>query len=150
MLGFSTAAWKLAPRDRFIGWTPEKREKNLPLVVDNPRFLILPWIEIPNLGSHILALVRRRLPEDWTEPHAVGGRPVPEYTPASRCRPVRGGQMGDAARRVVRVPGRDAFSVTWRSRMRRPLAVEDGKADYGLLPSLSRHTRLRHRPRPSA
>ena len=67
MLGFSTAAWKLAPRDSFIGWTPEKREKNLPLVVDNPRFLILPWIEIPNLGSHILAIVRRRLPEDWTE-----------------------------------------------------------------------------------
>ena len=66
MLGFSTAAWKLAPRDRFIGWTPEKREKNLPLVVDNPRFLILPWVRIPNLGSHILAIVRRRLPEDWT------------------------------------------------------------------------------------
>ena len=67
LLGFSTAAWKLAPRDNFIGWTPEKREKNLHLVVDNPRFLILPWIEIPNLGSHILALVRQRLPEDWTE-----------------------------------------------------------------------------------
>ena len=65
MLGFSTAAWKLAPRDSFIGWTPQLREKNLPLVVDNPRFLILPWIEIPNLGSHILAIVRRRLPEDW-------------------------------------------------------------------------------------
>ena len=67
MLGFSTAAWKLAPRDRFIGWTPQLREKNLPLVVDNPRFLILPWINIPNLGSHILAIVRRRLPDDWTE-----------------------------------------------------------------------------------
>ena len=67
MLGFSTAAWKLAPRDKFIGWTPQLREKNLPLVVDNPRFLILPWIEIPNLGSHILAMVRRRLPGDWTE-----------------------------------------------------------------------------------
>ena len=40
--------------------------ENLPLVVDNPRFLILPWVEIPNLGSHILALVRRRLPGDWT------------------------------------------------------------------------------------
>ena len=37
------------------------REKNLPLVIDNPRFLILPWIEIPNLGSHILAIVRWRL-----------------------------------------------------------------------------------------
>ena len=71
MLGFSTAAWKLAPRDNFIGWTPEKREKNLPLVVDNPRFLILPWIEIPNLGSHILAIVRRRLPGDWTERYNV-------------------------------------------------------------------------------
>ena len=67
MLGFSTAAWKLAPRDNFIGWTPQSREKNLPLVVDNPRFLILPWITIPNLGSHILALIRRRLPLDWAE-----------------------------------------------------------------------------------
>ena len=66
MLGFSTAAWALAPRDRFIGWTPELRSRNLPLVIDNPRFLILPWIRIPNLGSHILALVRRRLPADWT------------------------------------------------------------------------------------
>ncbi len=66
MLGFSTAAWRLAPRDRFIGWTPELREKNLPRVVDNPRFLILPWIHIPNLGSHILAIVRRQLPVDWT------------------------------------------------------------------------------------
>ena len=66
MLGFPTAAWKLTPRDSFIGWTPQKR-KSLPLVVDNPRFLILPWIEIPNLSSHILALMRRRLPEDWTE-----------------------------------------------------------------------------------
>ena len=67
MLGFSTAAWKLAPRDKLIGWTPQQREKNLPLVVDNPRSLILPWIKIPNLGSHILAIIRRRLPHDWTE-----------------------------------------------------------------------------------
>ena len=88
MLGFSTAAWKLAPRDRFIGWTPQLREKNLPLVVDNPRFLILPWIDIPNLGSHVLAILRRRLPEDWTERY--GATPVlietfvetPRYTGA--------------------------------------------------------------------
>ena len=71
MLGFSTAAWKLAPRDSFIGWTPQLREKNLPLVVDNPRFLILPWIKIPNLGSHLLAIIRRRLPGDWTERYGV-------------------------------------------------------------------------------
>ena len=67
MLGFSTAVWKLAPRDRFIRWSPPLREKNLPLVVDNPRFLILPWINIPNLGSYLLAIVRRRLPGDWAE-----------------------------------------------------------------------------------
>ena len=66
MLGFSTAAWKLAPRDNFIGWSQQLREKNLPRVVDNPRFLILPWIHIPNLGSHILAIVRRQLPLGWT------------------------------------------------------------------------------------
>ena len=66
LLGFSTAAWTLAPRDRFIGWSRQFHEKNLPLVVDNPRFVILPWIHIPNLGSHLLALVRRRLPADWT------------------------------------------------------------------------------------
>ena len=65
MLGFSTAAWKLAPRDAFIGWTQALRQKNLPLVIDNPRFLILPWATIPNLGSHVLALIRRRLPDDW-------------------------------------------------------------------------------------
>ena len=65
MLGFSTAAWRLAPRDRFIGWTPQLREKNLHLVAGNPRFLILPWITIPNLGSHLLAIFRHQLPVDW-------------------------------------------------------------------------------------
>ena len=77
MLGFSTAAWKLAPRDSFIGWTPEKREKNLPPVVDNLRFLILPWIEIPNLGSHVLAIVRRqglRVPDGFGDTGRPQGR----------------------------------------------------------------------------
>ena len=44
---------------------------DLPLVIDEPRFLILPCIAILNLGSHILSLVRRRLPEDWTERYNV-------------------------------------------------------------------------------
>ena len=89
MLGFSTAAWKLAPRDAFIGWTPQLREKNLPLVVDNPRFLILPWIKIPNLGSHILAIVRRRLPQDWTERYNTtprADRDLHRDTALHRCR----------------------------------------------------------------
>ena len=53
MLGFSTAAWKLAPRDRFIGWTPELREKNLPLVVDNPR-------SSPYIPMHVMQSKRIR------------------------------------------------------------------------------------------
>ena len=67
LLGFSTAARTLAPRDRFIGWTPALRQKNLPLVIDNARFLILPWIRIPNLASHIPSVVCRQLPGAWTE-----------------------------------------------------------------------------------
>ena len=67
MLGFSTAAWRLAPRDNFIGWTPPTaREEPAP----GGRQPALPDIALdrdPNLGSYILALVRRRLPEDWTE-----------------------------------------------------------------------------------
>ena len=71
MIGFSTAAWRLAPRDRHIGWTPAIREKNLHLIVDNPHFLILPWIRIPNLGSHLLSHIRQRLPRDWAERYNV-------------------------------------------------------------------------------
>ncbi len=71
VLGFSTAAWRLASRDTFIGWTPRKRERNLPLVMDNPRFLILPWIQIPDLGSHILSIICRRLPAEWSRRYKV-------------------------------------------------------------------------------
>ena len=55
LLGFSAAAWKTAPRDAFIGWSPQVREKNLQYVIDNSRYLILPWVRIPNLASHILS-----------------------------------------------------------------------------------------------
>ncbi len=71
MLGFSAAAWKVAPRDDFIGWTPETRERNLPLMLDNSRYLIMPWIRIPNLASHILSRVRRQLPLDWYTQYRV-------------------------------------------------------------------------------
>ena len=55
LLGFSAAAWKTAPRDAFIGWSPQVREKNLQYVIDNSRYLILPGVRIPNLASHILS-----------------------------------------------------------------------------------------------
>ena len=64
-LGFGAAAWKVAPRDHFIGWTPEQRIQNLPRVVNNARFLILPWVNSKNLASRILALAAKQLPDDW-------------------------------------------------------------------------------------
>ncbi|MHC4178288.1 MAG: DUF4338 domain-containing protein [Planctomycetota bacterium] len=64
-LGFGASAWKVAPRDRWIGWSAEERRRNLHLVVNNARYLILPWIRSPNLASRILAGVARQLPRDW-------------------------------------------------------------------------------------
>jgi hypothetical protein len=64
-LGFGAAAWKTAPRDNFIGWTAEVRVRNLHLIVNNARFLILPWVTVHNLASKILANIAKRLPDDW-------------------------------------------------------------------------------------
>ncbi len=64
-LGFGASAWKVKPRDQHIGWTAEQRQRNLHLIVNNARFLILPWIRCKNLASRILALISRRLPDDW-------------------------------------------------------------------------------------
>lgn len=66
-LGFGAAAWKAAPRDRFIGWTPEQRINKLHLVVNNARFLILPWITSRNLASRILSGVARCIQKHWEE-----------------------------------------------------------------------------------
>ena len=65
LLGFGAAAWQTAPRDRFIGWSHDQRKKNLHLIVNNARFLILPWIQSKNLASMILSKVAKRLPDDW-------------------------------------------------------------------------------------
>ena len=65
LLGFSAAAWKTKCRDQFIGWDAQQRERNLPFVVDNSRFLILPWVKSKNLASRILSAAAKRLPSDW-------------------------------------------------------------------------------------
>jgi hypothetical protein len=72
--GFGAAAWSLAPRDLHIGWTRAEREVHLPLVADLHRFLVLPWVSVPCLASHLLGRVLRRLPADWARRH--GRRPV--------------------------------------------------------------------------
>mgnify|MGYP001603001869 CR=1 FL=1 len=73
-MGFGAAAWKIAPRDNFIGWSHEERERGLGLIVGQSRFLILPWIRCQNLASKTLSLVSNQLPGDWER--LYGLRPV--------------------------------------------------------------------------
>ena len=68
---FTSAAWRMAPRDQFIGWSDEVRQRNLPLVINHSRFLILPWTRIPHLASHVLAQAARQLPTDWQARYGV-------------------------------------------------------------------------------
>lgn len=67
---FGSAAWKTAPRDNFIGWNAKVRERNINFLTNNSRFLILPWVRIPCLASHILGLITRRIQKDWMERYA--------------------------------------------------------------------------------
>jgi hypothetical protein len=64
-LSFGPAAFKIAARDEFIGWPPSARQERLDWLVNNERFLILPWIEVPHLGSFLLSRCLRRLRHDW-------------------------------------------------------------------------------------
>ena len=64
-LGFASAAWRLSSREAFIGWSEKQREVNLRLVVNNVRFLILPWIKSKYLASRILGGIAKQLPIDW-------------------------------------------------------------------------------------
>jgi len=70
---FGSAAWKCADRDAFIGWERAAREGNLQGLTNNTRFLVLPWVEVPHLASHVLGLITRRIRADW---QAKYGHPV--------------------------------------------------------------------------
>jgi hypothetical protein len=70
---FGSAAWKCQTRDRFIGWEPQQRERNLQLLTNNTRFLILPFVKVPHLASWILGQVLRRLSADWQRKY---GHPI--------------------------------------------------------------------------
>jgi hypothetical protein len=68
---FSSPAWRMAPRDAWIGWDDATRLRQLPHVVNNSRFLIPPWIAVKNLASTVLARVARQLVPDWTATYRV-------------------------------------------------------------------------------
>ena len=68
---FTSAAWKMAPRDAYIGWSAAARQRNLPRLINQSRFLILPWVQVHNLASHLLSRVAQQLPTDWFRAYHV-------------------------------------------------------------------------------
>ena len=62
---FGAAAWQCAPRDRWIGWSSEQRAQGLQFIANNSRFLILPWLRVPHLATHILSQMAQRIEADW-------------------------------------------------------------------------------------
>ena len=72
-LAWSSAPRHLGCRDRFIGWSAEARRRNIRLIAYNLRFLIVPWVKVPHLASHLLGRMTRLLPDDWQQMY---GHPI--------------------------------------------------------------------------
>jgi hypothetical protein len=69
-LAWSSSPRHLGARDRYIGWNKEARQRNLHLIAYNTRFLILPWVKVPHLASHILGRMAARISADWEARYA--------------------------------------------------------------------------------
>ena len=112
-LAWSSAPRHLGCRDRYIGWSAEARRRNIRFLAYNTRYLILPWVEVPHLASHILGQMARRLPRDWER---VYGHPVyfletfvdPQRNRGTCYRAANWGVLG-------RTTGRGKNDQTWRA-----------------------------------
>jgi len=122
-IGFASPAWKTRDRDAWIGWDHETRARNLHYIVNNTRFLILPWIQSKNLASKILGLCAKQLPPDWEERY--GYRPVLLETFVEQER--FSGTCYKAANwiRVGQTTGRGKWEQKGDNKVRAPLAIKD-------------------------
>ena len=105
-LVFGAAAWKCQDWDRFLGWSAQHRPRNLGLVANNSRFLILPWVRVPHLASRILGQIQRRIAADW---------PAFSRHPACSAQSARGLAHSTSWRRAPRPrfahPGAETFPL---------------------------------------
>ena len=85
---FGAAAWAVRSRDEYIGWAQAQRAGRLQWVTNNTRFLVLPWVRVPNLASYVLGLVCRRLRDDWAERYGHPISAVETFVDRSRLRAV--------------------------------------------------------------
>ena len=81
---FGSAAWKCVPRDQFIGWSAPQRERALQQITNNTRLLILPWVQVRYLASHVLSCVVRHLAGDWQRKYSRPLHLVESFVDTSR------------------------------------------------------------------
>ena len=122
-ISFASPAWKTQARDNWIGWDHETRTRNLRYIVNNTRFLILPWVQSKNLASKVLGLCARQLPRDWEARY--GYRPVLFETFVEQQR--FQGTCYKAANwiRVGETTGRGKWEQKGEHRVRAPLPIKD-------------------------
>jgi hypothetical protein len=118
---FGSAAWKVSSRDEWIGWTSELRKANLPYLTNNMRFLILPWVQVPHLASHLLAKIARRISYDWIQRYGHAIHMLETFVEQDRFRGtcyraanwIRVGQTQGRSRndtdRTLKVPVKDVY-----------------------------------------
>lgn len=85
---FGSAAWSCRDRDIYIGWGKEQRKHRLNLLTNNVRFLVLPWVRVPHLASHILSLITRRISADWEQKYGHPVKILETFVEVSRFRGV--------------------------------------------------------------
>jgi hypothetical protein len=134
---FGAAAWKTAARDQWIGWDPDDRERNLGLICNNTRFLILDWIKVPHLASHVLGACLRRLSRDWLHRYGAPIALVETFVDTTRyagtcykaANWLRIGQTKGRSRqdsdRKLKVSVKDIFVYPLRSGFRRLLTKNE-------------------------
>lgn len=130
---FAAAAWQCAARDTFIGWSSAQRQDNLSLLTNNTRFLILPWIEVKCLASHVLSLAQRRIVGDWITKY---GHPVHALETFVDCSRFRGtcyraanwsrtgsttGRTRNDRRHRIKTPVKDVYIYALTRHFRREL-----------------------------
>lgn len=133
---FGAAAWKVKPRDQFIGWEASQRAGNLSLITNNTRFLILPWVKVNHLASYLLGQTLRRLQADWRARYAHELHLVETFVDRSRFKGTSyraanfrrvgstQGRSRNDRNNSIQVPIKDIYVYPLSKRFRRALGSE--------------------------
>ncbi len=131
---FGSAAWQCAPRDRFIGWSAAQRQARLQEVTNNTRFVVLPWVRVPGLASHVLSRVLRQLRSDWEGKYARPLHLVESFVDRSRF-------AGTCYRAANWMEVGQTTGRTRQEKEHRPRSAPKGVWVYPLSPDFRRHLR---------